>query len=84
MTLCKYKDALGKPNTGIHSYRFLGIAIFDTILTIFIAFIISKFFHLSFLYTLLILFLLGIIMHYIFCVETTVNKFIKKTIKSIF
>ena len=84
MRLCKYKDIFGKPNTGIHSYRFFGIAIFDTLLTIFIAFLISRFFHWNFLYTVLVFFLLGILIHYIFCVETTVNKFVEKIIKSIF
>ena len=41
--LCKYKDALGKPNQGIHQYRFLGVAIVDVIMTIIAAFIISYF-----------------------------------------
>jgi len=34
MDLCKYKDIFGKPNTGAHKYRFLGVAIIDVILTI--------------------------------------------------
>ena len=37
MSLCKYKDSLGKPKEGIHSYRFLGIAIADFLLTIVLA-----------------------------------------------
>ena len=39
--LCKYKDALGKPEKGIHSYRFMNIAIIDVIMTIIAAFIIG-------------------------------------------
>ena len=39
--LCKYKDALGKPKTGIHSYRIFNIAIADVIMTIIAALIIS-------------------------------------------
>lgn len=84
MRLCQYKDAFGKLNTGIHSYRFFGIAIFDTLLTVFIAFIISRFFGWNFLYTVIVFFLLGIFVHYIFCVESTVNKFVEKIIRSIF
>jgi len=38
MNLCKYKNILGSPNKGVHSYRFFGLAIFDTILTIIVLF----------------------------------------------
>ena len=72
--LCKYKDALGKPKTGIHSYRIFNIAIADVIMTIIGALIISYFFKFNFWITLLILFLLGILLHRIFCVKTTVDK----------
>jgi hypothetical protein len=41
MSLCKYKNAIGEPNKGIHSYR---------------------------------LFSLGIVLHRLFCVKTTVDK----------
>jgi len=44
--LCKYKNALGEPRKGIH----------------------------SFLYTAICLFILGIILHRLFCVRTTVDK----------
>lgn len=73
MSLCKYKDALGKPNKGIHKYRIFNIAIVDVIMTIIGAWIISWIFNFSFWITLLILFLLGIILHRIFCVKTTVD-----------
>jgi hypothetical protein len=74
MSLCKYKDALGIPDKGIHSYRLFGIAIFDVIMTIILAFLISYFFKISFFYTLIILFILGIILHRVFCVRTTIDK----------
>ena len=38
---CKYKDSLGRPNEGLHSYRIGGFAIFDIILTLILALIIS-------------------------------------------
>jgi hypothetical protein len=72
--LCKYKDALGKPKTGIHSYRIFNIAIADVIMTIIAALIISYFFKFNFWITLILLFLLGILLHRIFCVRTTVDK----------
>jgi fatty acid desaturase len=72
--LCKYKDALGKPKEGVHKYRIFNIAIVDVILTIILASIISWFFKLNFWLILLIVFLLGIIIHRMFCVRTTVDK----------
>jgi hypothetical protein len=76
MNLCKYKNALGEPGKGIHSYRVFGIAIADVIMTIIGAFLISYFFKFSFIKTLLILFLTGIVLHRLFCVRTTVDKLI--------
>ena len=76
MDLCKYKNALGEPGKGIHSYRLFGVAIADVIMTVIGAFLISKFSNYSFFYTLLFLFVLGIILHRIFCVRTTIDKLI--------
>jgi hypothetical protein len=76
MSLCKYKNALGIPGTGIHSYRLFGIAIADVIMTIIGALFISYFFKYPFLNTLIFLFILGIILHRLFCVRTTIDKLI--------
>jgi len=73
-SLRKYKDVFGKPNTGIHKYRFLNVAIADVLLTILAAYGISRFFNSPFLITLGLLFLLGIILHRMFSVRTTVDK----------
>ena len=74
MSLCKYKDILGIPGKGVHSYRIFNIAIVDVIMTIIGAFLISYFLKISFLYTTIFLFILGIILHRIFCVRTTIDK----------
>jgi len=74
MSLCKYKNSLGEPNKGLHSYRLFGVAIVDVIATILGAYLISNFFNISFTYTMIILFILGIILHRLFCVRTTVDK----------
>lgn len=74
MSLCKYKNILGIPNKGIHSYRFMSVAIADVIMTIIAAILISYFFNGSFFYTLIALFVLGIILHRLFCVRTTIDK----------
>jgi hypothetical protein len=69
--LCKYKNVLGEVNQGIHSYRVFNIAIVDVIGTIIIAFLISR---KHFIKILILLFILGIILHRLFCVRTTVDK----------
>lgn len=76
--LCKYKNALGEPKKGIHSYRFLGMAIMDVIMTIIGAFLISYFSGVHFVYTVVGLFLLGIVLHRMFCVDTTIDRVVKK------
>ena len=74
MTLCKYKDIFGKPGTGPHSYRLFNVAIVDVLLTILAAFLIARAGNLPFIKTMILLFLLGIILHHVFCVRTTVDK----------
>jgi hypothetical protein len=74
MDLCKYKNALGVPGKGIHSYRVFGVAIADVIMTIIGAILISFFFKTNLMYTMVCLFLLGIVLHRLFCVRTTVDK----------
>ena len=74
MNLCKYKNALGEPGKGIHSYRFGGFAIADVIMTIIGAYFLSLIFRWNYLYTLIGFFLLGIVLHHVFCVRTTLDK----------
>ena len=80
----KYSDIFGKPNEGVHKERFLGIASIDLFGTILISVIISVFLYLLtkknamgiFSGTFVILILLGIVFHRLFCVNTTINKLI--------
>jgi uncharacterized membrane protein len=73
---CQYKNILGKVGEGVHKYRIFNIAIVDVILTIIVGLLISYIFNTNLFLTLLILFVLGIIAHRIFCVQTTVDKFL--------
>ena len=76
--LCKYKDIFGKVGEGLHSYRLFNIAIVDVISTIFVAYLLKIYIfpQRSFLKLTIILFLLGIILHRILCVKTTLDKMI--------
>jgi len=74
MNLCKYKNILGEPGKGAHSYKIFNISIVDVILTLLVAYIISYLFKKSFFLVSVILFVLGIILHRLFCVRTTIDK----------
>lgn len=74
MSLCQYKDILGKVGEGVHSVRFMGLAIVDVIFTILGAYLLSLLFQWDFWVTLLVIFITGIILHRIFCVRTTIDK----------
>ncbi len=74
---CPYKNVLGVPGQGAHKH-FFGIAIVDVIMTIIGAFVLSYLFKWNFIYTMIVLFLLGIIAHRVFCVRTTIDKLLFK------
>jgi len=77
MNLCKYKNIFGKPNEGVHKSRIFGLALVDTVGTIIISFIIAKYYNINFYKTLLVVFIIAEISHYIFCVDTAFIKMIK-------
>lgn len=81
MNLCKYKDVFGKPNEGFHSTRIGPFALLDILGTIIIAYILSKIWLVSFSYSLFCVFILGELLHWLFCVDTAFLKIFKtKTI----
>jgi hypothetical protein len=82
MDFCKYKDLLGKPGTGFHSFRIYGIAVGDVVVVLICCIIISYIFNYSLLITTLGVFLLGVIVHRLFCVRTTVDKLLFPKIES--
>jgi hypothetical protein len=78
---CQFKNLLGEPNKGIHSLRIgegiigdNGVAVFDVVLAIALGWGIQKIFNTSFLVGLLLSILLGIVLHRLFCVDTTVDQ----------
>ncbi len=74
--LCQYRNIFGKPNEGIHKTRFLGLAAFDLLGTIILIFCISYYWQTGLLATTIIVSIVTIILHYLFCVPTAFNKFI--------
>lgn len=76
MKPCFYHDLLGLPGQGIHKYRLFDIAIVDTLVIVFLAAFIAWFFEIPFWSIFLALIIIGIITHRIFCVRTTIDKFL--------
>lgn len=79
MNLCKYSKIFGLPGKGVHKYRFFNIAIVDVLASILVSALIYYLlvyfdYDVKFLYVLLFIFLLGIILHRLFCVRTTIDK----------
>ena len=76
MNLCAYSDIFGKPNTGLHAYRVFNIAIIDVVATIGVSYLIYIYLSkkINFTLILLLMFMLGIILHRLFCVRTTIDK----------
>tara|TARA_B100002019_G_C21214380_1_gene571168 strand:+ start:1130 stop:1384 length:255 start_codon:yes stop_codon:yes gene_type:complete len=74
----QYKHILGKPKEGVHKYRFMDVAMFDYLLTIIGAFIITYLTTIPVELTTIFLFSLGIILHLLFDVNTNTTKFIKR------
>lgn len=86
--LCQYRDIGGIPGKGIHKHRFMGLASFDLFATLFGCFLLYYIFQIIGNKTLksiklwviiIIVFILGIFFHWLFCVPTTLNKWLGLT-----
>ena len=67
---CPYATLLGKRGEGVHSARIAGFALNDIIAPIVLAVMTSYIYNISFLYSLLMWFTAGEVLHYIFGVDT--------------
>lgn len=74
---CKYKNILGVPGKGTHARRFFGFAFWDIFLTIIASVIIAWLTKKSFVIILPSLFLIGVFLQWLFCVDTTFMKLLK-------
>jgi hypothetical protein len=79
MTLCdtdlskSLHKLFGPPREGIRKHRIFGLAIFDLVTTIIGAALIAWAFNIRFLYALVGVVIVGIVIHWMFCVDTTLN-----------
>tara|TARA_Y100000817_G_C16818472_1_gene527756 strand:- start:904 stop:1149 length:246 start_codon:yes stop_codon:yes gene_type:complete len=77
---CKYKDFFGKPGEGLHRYRIFNLALVDIFATLVLAWVLQRFYFIytDYLSVLLFTFIVGILLHRLFCVRTTIDKFLFK------
>lgn len=74
--LCRYRNIFGKPGRGFHSFRMRDIAMNDVIGTVAVSCFISLYCRWAFWKVLSAALLAGVGFHRLFCVNTTVNKWI--------
>jgi len=75
-SLCTFKNIFGKPGKGVHSYRFMGVAVVDYALTILLAIVVTKLTDIPLVISTIICFAVGILFHTIFCVPTQATVFL--------
>jgi uncharacterized membrane protein len=77
MDLCQYANILGEPGKGIHKARIAGFALWDIVATLFVAAVIAMMSEnpaKKFVQTSVVLLILAIFLHWLFCVPTALNK----------
>ena len=72
----QYKDIFGSPGKGVHSYRFLGASLVDYSITILGAMLITYLTDIPLVITTIVLLILGVILHYLFGVQTNTLKYL--------
>lgn len=74
--LCKYKHIFGEEKKGFHQQRLLGFALYDVLGTVGIAVLLKLFLFpaTSFILVFFWLMIVTIVVHRLFCVNTTLNK----------
>ena len=78
---CPYAFIFGKPSEGAHSRRFLGFAVVDSVATILAAILITYFWKIKLWKSVIGLFIVGEIMHYMFGVQTAFLTMLGITVK---
>jgi len=67
---CPYSTLLGEPGKGVHSTRFMGFALNDTLMTIAAALITSYLFNIVWWKSMIAWFVAGEILHYVYGVNS--------------
>jgi uncharacterized integral membrane protein len=66
----EYSEVFGKVGGGLHKYKILNVIIVDNLATILLAIIVTYFIEIPFPLVIMACYLLGILLHYLFGVQT--------------
>jgi len=72
----KFKNIFGVPGTGAHQYRLLDVAIVDYILTIALAYTVSRVSGFPLVLSTILMFVIGIVLHWLFGLQTSAVRFL--------
>lgn len=73
----QYSGIFGAPKTGVHRFRFLDTSVFDYLITIALAVIFTKVTKVPLVISTILMFVLGIIIHMLFGVNTNAVKYLR-------
>ena len=76
MKFCKYSNIFGVAGQGVHKYRLFDVALVDYVSTILLAMIVTKFTKIPLVISTILMFVLGIILHVLFCVNTSAVRYL--------
>jgi hypothetical protein len=75
MVFCQYADVFGRPGEGAHESRIFGtVATVDTALTLVCAVLIARWQDWPLLPTMILLLVLSLLAHRLFCVDTYLTR----------
>ena len=74
--LCQYKNIFGIPGKGVHAWKFMDTAIFDYVGTLFLAVIFARLTGVPLVLSTILMFVLGVVLHVVFCVPTAAVKYL--------
>lgn len=74
--LCSYRHIFGEERKGFHSLRLFDIAVGDVVLTLLLSLFISHVAKINIIITTIMVFIVGIVIHRMFCVNTKINTLI--------
>lgn len=72
----KFKNIFGEAGKGVHQYRLLDVALVDYLLTLVLAVVVSKLTGLPLVLSTILMFILGIILHWLFGLQTSAVQFL--------
>lgn len=76
--LCRFQHSLGRPGEGVHALRLGPVALVDVLFTLLAAWLLHRWVwpRTAFWIVALLLWLLGVLAHRLFCVRTAVDRWL--------